>query len=43
MRGERTQAEWAALVGVTVRTVIRWEREGVEPLPVFRKAMEALR
>lgn len=41
-RGERTQAEWAEALGCEVRTVIRWEREGVTPLPVFRKRMEVV-
>ena len=38
-----TQVEWADALGCEVRTVIRWEREGVEPLPVFKKLMEVLR
>lgn len=40
--GGLTQAEAADLIGCNERSLRDWERNGITPLPLFRKKMDAL-
>lgn len=42
VRLDRTQAQMAALVGVTKLTWGRWERGEFSPLPVYRRKLAKL-